>query len=192
MIESKDRSGWIGASDVSYVVGNWKTKTWEKWWLQKLGINRDHFDNEYTTAGTHWEHRILESLNVPDMTLDEQIVLEDLRLRVNYDGTTPDMIHECKTYKWEKGLKVPKKYIQQVNLQNWVRMKKHGRPFQAEIVAYGLVAEDYKNYLRDLDPNRRQRIPIQYDPAWVEKVYLPKHMILRDALVRGVFPKEAL
>ena len=192
MIESKDRSGWIGASDVQFVVGNWSTKTWEKWWLQKLGINRDHFDNEYTMAGTHWEHRILESLNMPNMTLDEQIVLEDLRLRVNYDGTTPDMIHECKTYKWEKGFKVPKKYIQQVNLQNWVRMKKHGRPFQAEIVAYGLVAEDYKNYLRDLDPNRRQRIPIQYDPAWVEKVYLPKHMILLDALVRGVFPKEAL
>ena len=48
MIASQDRSGYIGASDVQYVIGNWKTKTWEKWWMQKLGINQDHFDNRYT------------------------------------------------------------------------------------------------------------------------------------------------
>ena len=192
MIADKDRSFYFGASDVVYVMGNWKTKTWEKWWMQKLGINRDHFENEYTKAGTHWEHRILESLNLPGMTLDEQIIIEDLRLRVNYDGTTPDMIHECKTYKWETGFKMPQKYIQQVNLQNWARMQKTGRPFRAEVVAYGLEAEDYKNYLRPIDINRRQQIPVPYDHAWVESKYLPRHMILLDALVKGVFPKEAL
>ena len=69
MIASQDRSGWIGASDVQYVIGNWKTKTWEKWWLQKLGINQDHFDNKFTIAGTNWEHRILESLHLPDLEM---------------------------------------------------------------------------------------------------------------------------
>ena len=59
MITDHDRSGWIGASDTDKVIGNWGTKTWEKWWMQKLGINRDHFDNKYTLAGTHFEHRIL-------------------------------------------------------------------------------------------------------------------------------------
>ena len=34
MIESKDRSGYIGASDTDKVVGNWKSQTWMKWWLQ--------------------------------------------------------------------------------------------------------------------------------------------------------------
>ena len=31
-------------------------------------------------------------------------------------------------------------------------------------------------------------IPIAYDPHWVEQVYLPKHIILCDALKRGAFP----
>ena len=40
MIVSHDRSYYIGASDTDKVIGNWKTKTWEKWWLQKIGINQ--------------------------------------------------------------------------------------------------------------------------------------------------------
>ena len=39
MIADHDRSGWIGGSDTAMVIGNWKTKTWEKWWMQKIGIN---------------------------------------------------------------------------------------------------------------------------------------------------------
>ena len=31
MIQSNDRSGYIGASDTSIVVGNWNTKTFEKY-----------------------------------------------------------------------------------------------------------------------------------------------------------------
>ena len=64
MIANHDRSGYIGASDVQFVIGNWKTKTWEKWWMQKLGISQGHFDNEFTKAGTNWEHRILDAPRV--------------------------------------------------------------------------------------------------------------------------------
>ena len=94
MISDKDRSGYIGASDTDKVIGNWKTKTFEKWWMQKLGINRDHFNNKYTSAGTHYEHKILESLGIP-MEFDKQVVVG--RLRVNLDGNTEDCIFECKT-----------------------------------------------------------------------------------------------
>ena len=89
MITNHDRSGYIGASDTDKVIGNWRSKTWEKWWMQKLGINRDHFENEYTKAGTNWEHRILDSLQLPNLEKDKQIIIEDLRLRVNLDGNTP-------------------------------------------------------------------------------------------------------
>ena len=41
MIQSQDRSGYIGASDTSMVVGNWNRKTFEKWWLEKLGLNKN-------------------------------------------------------------------------------------------------------------------------------------------------------
>ena len=184
MIASQDRSGYIGASDVQYVIGNWKTKTWEKWWMQKLGINQDHFDNRYTIAGTNWEHRILESLQLPDLELDKQIIIEELRLRVNLDGNTPTRIKECKTYQWAKGWKkTPTKYINQVQVQMFGT-----KIFGADIVAYGLEEADYDNFLRDIDPQRRQEIPVEYDPKWIETVYLPKHLILADCLKRGVFP----
>ena len=184
MITDHDRSGYIGASDVQYVIGNWKTKTWEKWWMQKLGINADHFDNKYTIAGTNWEHRILESLQLPNLEMDKQIIIEDLKLRVNLDGNTPHRIKEVKTYQWEKGWnKTPQKYINQVNVQMF-----GSKIFEADIVAYGLEPADYDNFLRALDPRRLQQIPVIYDPKWIETVYLPKLRILADCLKRGVFP----
>lgn len=183
MITDHDRSGYIGASDVQYVIGNWKTKTWEKWWMQKLGINQDHFDNQYTLAGTNWEHRILDSLHIPGLEKDRQFIIEDLRLRVNLDGNTPDRIKEVKTYQWEKGWKNPAKYRNQVQVQMF-----GSKILSADIVAYGLVEADYRNYFLDVDPCRLQQIPVPYDDKWVETVYLPKHMILADCLKRGVFP----
>ena len=183
MISSQDRSGYIGASDVQYVIGNWKTKTWEKWWMQKRGINTDHFDNRYTIAGTNWEHRILDSLHLPNLEKDKQVIIEDLLLRVNLDGNTPDRIKEVKTYQWAKGWKTPAKYINQVQVQMF-----GSKIFGADIVAYGLEEADYDNFLRAIDPTRLQEIPVEYNPKWIETVYLPKHMILCDCLKRGVFP----
>ena len=183
MIADHDRSGFIGASDTAYVTGNWKTRTWEKWWLQKIGINTDHFDNKFTLAGTNWEHRILDSLHLPDLEKDKQIIIEDLRLRVNLDGNTPFRIKEVKTYQWAKGFKVPQKYINQVQVQMFA-----SGIHEADIVAYGLEPADYDNFLRDLDPRRLQEIPVGYDPNWIEGVYLPKLRILADCLKRGVFP----
>lgn len=192
MITSHDRSGYIGASDVIFVIGNWKTKTWEKWWLQKLGVNQDHFNNRYTIAGTNWEHRILDSLQIPDLEKDRQIIIEDLRLRVNLDGNTPHRIKEVKTYKMNgisgdierfKASQCPQRYWKQVQVQMF-----GSKIFGADIVAYGLEEADYDNFLRPIDIRRRQEIPVEYDRKWIEKTYLPKHLILADCLKRGVFP----
>ena len=183
MITDHDRSGYIGASDVQFVIGNWATKTWEKWWMQKLGISQGHFDNEFTKAGTNWEHRILDSLHIPDLQKDKQVIIEELRLRVNLDGNTPLRIKEVKTYQWAKGWKTSQKYINQVQVQMF-----GSKIFGADIVAYGLEEADYDNFLREIDPGRLKEIPVAYDPKWIETVYLPKHMILCEALKRGVFP----
>lgn len=187
MITSKDRGGWIGASDVDKVVGNWKTATWMKWWLQKLSINTDHFDNVYTLAGTHFEHRILESLGVP-MEMDSQYINEELRLRVNLDGNTEDCNYECKTTnKSIEEFKMPKKYLQQVQVQMF-----GSGIHKTKIVVYALNSEDYDNFFRPIDPQRRLVVPVAYDPEWIQKVYLPKHLILADCLKRGVIPNEAV
>lgn len=185
MIASKDRSQYFGASDTDKIIGKWSSKTWKKWWMQKIGINTDHFENKYTMAGTHFEHRILSSLGVA-MEFDKQIILEDLRLRVNLDGNTQDCIYECKTFIYEKGFKLPKKYINQVQVQMFASGIR-----KAKIVAYGLKDEDYNNYFKPIDKDRVYVFEIEYDEKWINTVFLPKLRILVDCLKRGVMPDAA-
>jgi hypothetical protein len=182
MIADKDRSGYFGASDTEKIIGNWKTATFEKWWLQKLGINRDSFSNKYMLAGSHYEHRILESLDIP-MELDKQIIIEDLRLRVNLDGNDTNTIYECKTYNLEKGFKMPKKYVQQVQVQMFASGLR-----KAKIIAYGLTEGDYDNFFHPIDPDRRSEFDIPYDERWINEVYLPKLKYLAECLKEGRFP----
>jgi hypothetical protein len=187
MIQDHDRSGWFGASDVAFICGNWKTKTFLNWWMQKIGVNRDHFDNQYTLAGTHFERKILQSLGVPGMRLDEQVRHEALLLRVNYDGLTDDCTWECKTYKLEKGWKMPKKYWQQVQVQMYAKGLRKGK-----IVAYGLEEADYDNFLRPIDPRRIKTEDIPYDQTWVSTVFLPRLRVLADCLRKGILPREEM
>ena len=113
------------------VVGNWKTKTFEKWWLEKLGILVSHLTSEAIKAGNNYERKILEALELPDMEYDKQIIIG--RLRVNLDGNTTDTIYECKTHKADKEFKVPKNYWRQVQVQMYASGLK-----KAYIVAYPL------------------------------------------------------
>jgi hypothetical protein len=150
--------------------------------MQKIGINRDHFENKYTSAGTHYEHKILESLGIP-MEFDKQIIIEDLLLRVNLDGNDDDTIYEVKTYKYEKGFKLPRKYINQVQVQMFASGLR-----KAKIVIYGLLEGDYDNYFHDIDPSRRDEVIITYDERWINEVYLPKLKYLAECLKEGRFP----
>ena len=61
MIQSQDRSYYIGCSDTSMVVGNWNTKTFEKWWLEKLGINKNNLSNDAIKAGNIYYEGIPEN-----------------------------------------------------------------------------------------------------------------------------------
>jgi hypothetical protein len=185
MIGSKDRGYYFGASDTDKIIGRWTSETWTKWWLQKLSINTDNFENVYTLAGTHFEHRILESLNIP-MELDKQVILEDFRLRVNLDGNTEDCIYECKTHKAGKPFKMPQKYINQVQVQMFAT-----RIHKAKIVVYSLEEADYNNFFRPIDKSRLQIFEIEYDPKWIQAVYLPKLMELVYCLKQGIFPQVA-
>lgn len=182
MIASKDRSYYFGASDTCMVLGNRKTKTWCNWWMQKIGINTDHFENKYTSAGTYYERRILESLNIP-LEYDRQIIIEPLRLRVNLDGNTDKRNYECKTYKLENGFKMPRKYIQQVQVQMFASELR-----ETSIIAYGLTDGDYNNYFNPIDSERLAEYEIPYDEQWIETVYLPKLAELSDCLKEGRFP----
>lgn len=185
MIASKDRSGYFGASDVEYIVGNWKTKSWLNWYLTKLGISCNTIETTAMNAGTNWEHRILEHINCPEM--DKQIIIPELLLRVNLDGNSKDTIFEVKTYKYENGYKLPKKHTMQVNVQMFSSGMRNGY-----IEAYGLIEEEYRNYFTEIDNARLSQYKISYDVDFIEKSFIPKIKRLCDCLKQGIVPSEAI
>ncbi len=178
MISSKDRSGWIGASDTAMVVGNWNTDTFSRWWAVKLGYIKSNFTNRAMLAGTFYEHRILDHLGI--VKRDRQIKMRKLRLRVNLDGES-NIIHEVKTYSGEVFI-LKKGYWQQCQVEMFAARK------GCEIVAYRLLPEDYDNYFNPVDDGRISRHPVQYDPEWIDNVYLPRLRILARCLGTGERP----
>ena len=187
MIHSHDRSGWFGASDTSTIMGRWTTKTFEKWWMQKLGLNTDHFTSTAMNAGTYYEHAVLDALQVPRR--DHQILIPELLLRVNLDGDAPKRIWEVKTHKAEKAYKPTAAHIRQVNVQMYAKRHVEKVLPDAVIAAYGLDEYDYRNFFNDIDPRRLQLYPVGYDEAFMRK-YLKRVEYLADCLRKGAFPRE--
>lgn len=187
MITDQDRSGWFGASDTQYIMGNWKTKTFKKWWMQKLGLDDSHYTTRAMNAGTYYEHAILEHIGVPRK--DHQIIIPHLKLRVNLDGDGPGRVDEVKTHKVENEFKVTKAYWQQVQVQCFAKLTVEQVIPVAKIHAYGLTEADYRNFFNDIDPSRLKEYHVEYAPDFIFK-YLPRLMYLADCLERGVFPSE--
>ncbi len=184
MIQSQDRSYYIGASDTSIVVGNWRTKTFEKWWLEKLGLNKSNLSTEAMKAGNNYEHKILESLKIEGLEMDKQIIMD--RLRVNLDGNTNTCIYEVKTHKKEKEFKVSKQYWRQAQVEMYA-----SKIHNLYIVAYALQESDYSNYFNKIDNSRIEKIKIDYDEQFIQEEYLPKLKILSECLEKGVFPNAS-
>ena len=180
MIADKDRSGYIGASDTQYVMGNWHTKSFENWWRVKQGITQNNFTNDAMMAGSAYEHKILDSLGIIGLEKDKQIIID--RLRVNLDGNTATKIYEVKTYNINKEFKVSKAYRMQVNVEMYA-----SGIHNACIVAYGLEPEDYINYFRDIDRSRISYHEIEYDADFIEE-YKCKLDHLTMCLKNGTFP----
>lgn len=187
MIADQDRSGWFGASDCGFIMGSWNTKTFENWWLKKLGVNNDHFQTDATAAGTYWEHTILDHIGVAEK--DKQILIPELLLRINLDGNTGSHIVEVKTHKVEKAYKVSAAHRRQVNVQMFGMRHIGCTDTTAEVAAYGLTDYDYSNFFGEIEPARLTRHPVEYDEGFIQK-YLPRLEYLRDCLQKGVWPRE--
>lgn len=185
MIHDHDRSGWIGASDTSYVVGNWNTKSFKKWWSTKLGISNDNITTKAMRLGTEYEHSILDTLYCDK---DLQLKIPELRLRVNYDGTTDDCIYEVKTHKADKPFKVSKQYWRQAQVEMYCFEQVKGILPTLTIVSYPLGDKEYRNYFCDIDTSKIQRDVVEYDSDFIYKEYLPKLMLLCECLEEGVYP----
>ena len=187
MIASQDRSGWFGASDVAMIMGNWKTESFKKWWLVKLGLTTSTFRSVAMNAGTYYEHAILDAVGVARK--DNQILIPEHRLRINLDGDDVGRIYEVKTHSVEKEFKVSKAYRQQVMVQMYAKLKEEGKLPVAEIISYGLREEDYKSFFNPVDKERIKHHPIVYDAGFVNS-FLGRVIYLKKCLEKGVFPSE--
>jgi hypothetical protein len=187
VISEQDRSGYFGASDASYIMGNWNTKTFKNWWLTKLGISSNAFHNVAMNAGTYYEHAILDVIGSPRK--DHQIIIPEYRLRINLDGDGLGRIDEVKTHKYENAFKVTKGYRQQVQVQMFGKLTKEKVMPQARIWAYGLLPDDYENFFNAIDKGRLKDYPIEYDAEFI-RMFLIRVKYLVSCLERGVFPDE--
>ena len=181
MIKDKDRSGWFGASDTSKIMGKWTSRTWQQWWLVKLGLRQDNWSTLAMQTGTAYEHRILEHLGIVKM--DRQIRIRRLRLRVNLDGETAQEINEVKTY-GTPSFRVSNAYWQQAQVEMYAASK------PLKIVAYRLEPDDYTNWFRPIDENRISEHWVDYDDAWIREEYLPRLRYLAGCLKRREWPNE--
>lgn len=190
MITSKDRSGYFGASDTEMILTKFYNKSFMDWWDIKTGKVEKHYNNLAMQAGTIYEHPILDKLALErgiNMELDKQVVIEDLKLRVNLDGNDETTIYECKTRKaidW----KMPQKYINQVRVQMFATGLK------GVIVDYLLTDADYEaaSYDRvlEIDIERITLTRIEQDERWLNEVYLPRLTYLSQCLKENRTPSE--
>lgn len=196
MITNLDRSGWFGASDTHRIMNpNHTTNTWINWWDVKLGkVDSDTGRNIYTITGTVYEHPIIESID-EGIICDGQILIEDLLLRVNYDGWKDGTIYEVKTHSAKKDFKVTKEYWEQCQVEMYVYQEMQEKWFLPDfkklyIVSYALVDSDYESaragYADEIDLSRRNMEEIRYDKDWIKGKYLPTLKPLTRSLRKGI------
>ena len=188
MINSaSSRAYWFGASDVKFIMSNWKTATFMSWWTEKLGVTKKDLKTIYLVSGRYKEHQLANhyaETHNEKVILDRQVKLRQLRLRVNLDCETKKRIIEIKTHKYsEEAWKMPKEYVWQV----WVQMFATGKR-DACIYAYAMKEEDYENFFLPIDDKRIEEIPVEYNADWIAYDYLPRLVYLCKCLKQRKTP----
>ena len=132
----------------------------------------------YTEAGNKYEHRILKAIS-EEITLDRQIIIEKLKLRVNYDGDLDGTIYEVKTHKAEKDFEISKQYWRQAQVEMYAykTMEKELElpPLKKlYIVSYPLYPDEYYTHREDIsiDMKRVKFNPVKYDKQFVKGLSL--------------------
>lgn len=172
MIKDYDRRYWFGASDSEKIITpNHNTETWKKWWRVKCGLEESDFKgNKYTAAGTRFEHPILECFD-KGINEDRQLKIEELRLRVNYDGDKNGVIYEVKTHKIDRPFEMTPYIEAQVQTQMYV-WKECMEEFNGlYVLSYGLTEEDYMNKeptADDVDFDRIKVHKVKYKRRYIK------------------------
>ena len=192
MIKSNDRSGYIGASDSNMVFANRNTKSFKQWWSVKMGEQESDFHGSvFTEAGNKYEHAILATLG-DEINYDRQIIIEKLKLRVNYDGDLRGTIYEVKTHKASKDFEVSTAYWRQAQVEMYAYQQQMEDFKKLYIVSYPLFPDEYYTSPEEVsvDSLRVKFTPIEYDKHFIKNDYLPRLKYLARCLKKGKIPSE--
>lgn len=185
MITDKDRSGYFGGSEASRVVGKWTSDTFKNWWMVKLGFYKgEGFETKAMRMGNWYEHAILEAWD-SGISQDEQIILEDIKLRVNYDGINGTHIYEVKT---SQDFKLTAAYKAQAQVEMYALRQRSGDASLSFLV-YPIGEQEKLNYFTPIDREKITEIPIEYDEEFI-KEFLENLKILNKCLAEGRMPHE--
>lgn len=185
MINNKDRSMWFGASDTSFICGNYDTKTFLKFWFIKLGFDENNFTNKFIETGNVYEHKIAilieKELNLK-LKKDKQYKIRMLKLRVNLDCENNNIPFEIKTTNkvWED---IPRNYWQQIQVQMFIKKVKFGY-----LCDYLVDENYYSNWFIDLQSDRLNIRKINYDNGFIQNEYLPRLKYLNSCLKNKSIP----
>jgi hypothetical protein len=189
MIKNQDRSKWFGASDTSMIMGNWQTKTFNDWWMVKLGITTNNVKTWAMECGNILEIPIIRFIEKDEgkkISIGRfPFYLRKYRLRCNYDGLRADEVIEIKTTS-KPFKKIPKNYWQQCQVLMYRKKKK-----KCALYEYQMTEQDYLNpYFPTIDKNRLVRHEIKFSEQFIKNEYLPRLRVLARALKSKRFPKE--
>jgi len=182
MITNQDRSGWFGASDTNIIMGNWETKTFALWWMEKRGTIQNAFTNKFMEFGNIVEHAIIDAIDPTIKKGIRPIYVREYRIRVNYDGMKPDHVVEIKT-SLEGFKRLPKSYWQQAQVLMFAAQKRRCR-----VYVYRTIPEEYdRPYFLEVDKSRITHFDVTYDPKFIRR-YLERVVYLKQCLKDGTFP----
>lgn len=199
MIKSTNsRVGTIGASDTRFVMMNFDTKTFQNWWMEKIGIKEhQEFRNIYADTGTMLEAAVIDTyrkMRGLELKNGEEPFISKRynQLVVNLDAYNDTKNIEIKCVKYDKAFnwqfKMDVNYYQQVQVQMFATNLR-----DTTIVAYGLKSEDYDfdNLVNPkIDKDRIFEFDIDYDFEWIEQKYEPRLKYLCKCLDEGLIPRE--
>ena len=186
MITDKSRDYYIGASDTHFVMMNFDTKTFQRWWQTKIGAEVMEIESVYTIAGNIYEQRILDEIFVPYR--NEQFIVG--QLRVNLDGRTDQEVVEVKTSK-KPYTKVRTDHWQQTQVEMFASCMT-----KARLVAYEMEEADYfstwmaEQTIRDIDLDRLKTFTIEYDEEWILNEYMPRFNYLTFCFNDEIVPSN--
>ncbi len=187
---TNDRHKFIGGSEANMIYLNYKSKTFVKWWSEKLaGVPSEPYNNLSMSVGTILEHDVVdlyESVHGVKGIRDKQEIKGIARANTDYiiSGKVSDVKVTTKAFEWYLKDKVPLNYKRQ--LIHYLHVFDYD---QASIIAYQVDDGVMENPFGELSQGRLYEIEVPISAKEIEE-HKKKLEYLSFCKEMNIFPEE--